>query len=118
MSQIVSVSAVLSMPVYVPSAMKLPGVAPSCGAAKAGAAKIEDTPSAEIEAPVRSAIRRCEVVMNVSPVLMPRPRTFWLRLEFPFPDGCKVGTQCTPPPGRDIPLIVAYARIPGKAKPK
>src|SRR4029078_11150208 len=36
----------------------------------------EDTPKAEIEAPVRSAIRRCEVFMNVSPVLTPRPRTF------------------------------------------
>ena len=51
--------------------------------AKAGVAKIEDTPNAEMEAPVRSAIRRCEVVMNVSPVSYAAAADFWLRLENP-----------------------------------
>src|SRR5436190_20493366 len=96
--------------------MPVPSV--SCGAAKAGDAKIEDTPSAEMEAPVRSAIRRCEVVMNVSPVSYAAAADFWLRMEHPSLDGCTVGTQCSPPPGRDVPLSVAYPCNGGKAKPK
>jgi hypothetical protein len=52
--------------VLVPAAV--PGPYGSCGAATAGVAASADIPRAASEAPVRSAIRRFEVFIDVSPV--------------------------------------------------
>src|SRR5207248_4156012 len=112
MAQIVIVSvygAVVSttlVPAYVPSAAR------SCGAAKAGVV----APRAASDAPVRSAIRRCEVVVIRYFPFSAADAVVDYYADCSSLEDRAVGTQHAPPPCRNIPLIPAYRGIPAKAK--
>ena len=103
----------------VPTPLYVPGATVSCGAAKAGLANPRpEIPIAVSEAPVRSAMRRCEVVMYLIPCLDSRPRILFYSWNAPGLNGCVKDTRRSSPPAGDIPVMLAYPRLRRKAKRK